>query len=263
MLPTGPLTFDRLADEIAAQSALLAGVVAQADLAAPVPSCPGWTINAVTRHLGGGLRWAAEIVRTRATAPPDDRHFRDVDGHRDDPVELAVWLTDSGAALTAALREAGPDAELWVPVPGATTASFYARRFAHETLVHRADATLAAGAQFTVDEAVAVDAVDEWFELGTLPVMLDVHPRQRELLGPGRTVHLHATDASAAEWVLDLTGDVMAWRHAHEKCAVAVRGPVAELLLVLYRRRSRHDGTVEVIGDVELLDFWLDRVGFG
>jgi predicted lipid carrier protein YhbT len=86
----------------------------------------------------------------------------------------------------------------------------------------------------------------------------------RELLGPGRTVHLHATDTDAdlhAEWVLDLTGDVITWRRAHEKSAVAVRGPITDLLLLIYRRRSP-DG-FEVFGDGALLGFWLERVAFG
>ena len=55
----------------------------------------------------------------------------------------------------------------------------------------------------------------------------------------------------------------LTWRRAHEKAAVAVRGPVAELLLVIYKRRSPRDGTVEVLGEKNLLDFWLDRMSFG
>ena len=94
----------------------------------------------------------------------------------------------------------------------------------------------------------------------------ELHPWMRELLGPGRTLHFHATDTDpedSAEWVVDLTGDALAWRRAHEKSAVAVRGPVVELLLLVYRRRSPLDGTVQVLGDADLLDFWLDRVSFG
>ena len=131
---------------------------------------------------------------------------------------------------------------------------------------HRADATLALGQPYTLERAVAIDAIDEWMELGSLPMHFDVHPWMRELLGPDRTLHFHATDTDAgdaAEWVVDLTGDVLAWRRAHEKCAVAVRGPLVELLLVAYRRRSPGDGTVEVLGDAKLLDFWLERVSFG
>jgi len=63
--------------------------------------------------------------------------------------------------------------------------------------------------------------------------------------------------------VVDLTGDALAWRRAHEKSAVAVRGPLVELLLVIYRRRSPRAGTVEVLGEADLLDYWLERVTFG
>ncbi len=61
---------------------------------------------------------------------------------------------------------------------------------------------------------------------------------------------------------MDLT-ETLAWRRAHEKAAVAVRGPLTELLLVLYQRRAPADGTVEVLGDASWLDFWLERTQFG
>jgi hypothetical protein len=124
-----------------------------------------------------------------------------------------------------------------------------------------ADAAL--GAEFSVEE-VALDALDEWMELGSLPMHFEIHPWMRELLGPGRTLHCHATDtapAAAAEWLIDLTGDVIVWRRAHEKAAVAVRSPLTDLLLVVYRRPTRSDG-IEVLGNAQLLDFWLERVNF-
>ncbi|MFI9028108.1 hypothetical protein [Streptomyces sp. NPDC053560] len=42
-----------------------------------------------------------------------------------------------------------------------------------------------------------------------------------------------------------------------------MRGPLVELLLTIYRRRSAQEGTVEVIGDAKLLDFWPERGAFG
>ena len=71
--------------------------------------------------------------------------------------------------------------------------------------MHRADAALAVGREYTLDQDVAVDAIDEWLELGSLPTHFEVHPRMRELLGPGRTLHFHATDTApqaAAEWLM-------------------------------------------------------------
>jgi uncharacterized protein (TIGR03083 family) len=252
------LTFDDHCAQIVAQTEQLRDTITGADLTVPVPSCPGWNLVQLLRHLGGGQHWAAEVVRTRASAPPDDRYFRDLSA---DPAGFSPgWLVEEALDLAAALHEAGPDAAMWTPVPGGT-AAFFARRFAHETLVHRADATLAVGGKVSIGECVAVDALDEWLELGTLPIMFEFHPRQRELLGPGRTIHLHATDAADAEWLIDLTGDVITWRRTHEKAAVAVRGPLTALLMLIYRRIPVTD--VEVLGDGDLLAFWLDRVAFG
>lgn len=136
------------------------------------------------------------IVRTRATQPPSDDHFRGLSGYTDeDPAVLDTWLAEGAAQLADTLRAAGPDAEVWTPIPGETPV-FWARRFTHETVIHRADATLAVGAKFTVGEEVALDALDEWMELGSLPQLFEVHPEKRELLGPGRTLHFHATDTA-------------------------------------------------------------------
>ncbi|MGC5363651.1 maleylpyruvate isomerase family mycothiol-dependent enzyme [Streptomyces sp. DT24] len=260
------LSYGRHCAEIVAQTGLLASRVEDADLTLPVPSCPGWNVGQLLRHLGGAQRWAEEIARTRATQPPPDDHFRDLSAYTDeDPALLGPWLTEGAERLADTLSAAGPDAEVWSPVPGGTTA-FLARRFTHETVIHRADAFLALGAEFTVAEEVALDALDEWMELGSLPVMLDIRSGLRELLGPGRTVHLHATDTApeaAAEWLVDLTGDTITWRRAHEKAAVAVRGPLTDLLLAVYRRRPVRGEGVEVLGDERLLDSWLEQVGFG
>lgn len=261
-----PLDYERFCSEIVAQTELLRSCIDGADLTTPVPSCPGWNVGQLARHVGGAQRWAEAAVRTRATGALPDESYRDLSAYTDeDPAVLGPWLAEGATRLAGALREAGPDAPVWTPVPGGT-AAFFARRFTHETVIHRADATLALGAEFILDQDVALDAVDEWMELGALPMHFEVHPWMRELLGPGRTLHLHATDTppeAAAEWVVDLTGDAIAWRRAHEKATVAVRGPLTELLLVIYKRRPARGGAVEILGDERLLDFWLERVSFG
>ncbi|MGP4044873.1 maleylpyruvate isomerase family mycothiol-dependent enzyme [Streptomyces sp. 2A115] len=266
------LSHERHCAEIVRQTNLLRSCTADADLMAPVPSCPGWNVGQLLRHLGGGHRWAEKTVRTRATHPLPDDHFRVLSAYtHEDAALLGPWLTEGAEKLAEALRAAGPDAAVWTPVPE-QTARFYARRFAHEALIHRADATLAmdrdfiVAEDFTVDEDLALDAMDEWMELGSVPQLFDVHPEKRDLLGPGHTLHFHATDTApeaAAEWLVDLTGDTIEWRRTHEKAAVAVRGPLSELLLLVYRRRPAQSKHIEILGDAELLDFWLERVGFG
>jgi hypothetical protein len=188
----------------------------------------------LARHVDGGQRWAREIVATRALEPPSDVALRDLsDAADDDPDTVTAALTDAAAALAATLTEAGPHAQMWCPVEGG-------------------------GSALTPD--VAADAVDEWMELGCMPFHFEVHPWMRELLAPGRTIGLHATDTDA-HWLLDLTGDVIAWRRADERAAAEIRAPVTDLLLTIYRRRPV--AGLDVTGDATLVDFWLQRVAFG
>jgi uncharacterized protein (TIGR03083 family) len=243
---------------IVAQTELLVADLPPASLGLPVPSCHGWTLGALLRHIGGGHRWAAEIVRTRASGFLPDGIIRDVAG--DDTGEVpAGWLLDGAHELADALLAAGPDEPVWTPFDLGGML-FWARRFAHETLVHRADATLAAATPFDVAADVAVDALDEWMELDAHPVHFDLDPAKKAILGPGRTIALLADDLPSG-WFVDLTGEVNTWRHGAGPAAVTVRAPLRQLLLMVYRRRTP-DG-LPVTGDEALLRHWLDHVAFG
>jgi hypothetical protein len=150
---------------------------------------------------------------------------------------------------------------MWCPVDGGG-AAFFARRFIQETAIHRADAAIALGVEYLLETGVAIDAIDEWLELGCMPFHFEVHPWMRELLGPGRTIGLHGTDTEV-NWLLDFTGDAIKWGRSDDAASADLRGPVAELLLTIYRRMPLHSGGVEVTGDDGLVGFWLERVGFG
>jgi uncharacterized protein (TIGR03083 family) len=251
------MDFDRYCTEIVTQTELLTTGLAAADLRAPVPSCPGWTLGKLVRHISGGHRWAEETIRTRSTAFRPDDQLRKLDGDDSGAVPTAQ-LTEGATEFANTLRAAGPNAQVWAPFDYDTT-SFWARRFTHETVVHRADATLAAGTEFTVAEDVALDGIDEWLELDALPQHFDLDPRRRNLIGPGRTIALEATDTDAA-WFIDLTGDVITWRREREQAAVTVRAALTDLLLIIYRRKAVPANNIQ--GDQRLLDFWLDHVGF-
>jgi hypothetical protein len=212
------LDFDRHCAEVVTQTSLLIGHLNGADLTVPVPTCPGWNVSQLARHVDGGQRWAREIVATRALAPPSDVALRDLsDAADDDPDTVSAALTEAAAAL-------------------------------------------ALGLSYSLEPDVAADAVDEWMELGCMPFHFEVHPWMRELLAPGRTIGLHATDTDA-HWLLDLTGDVIAWRRADEPAAAKILAPVTDLLLTIYRRRPA--AGLDVTGDAALVDFWLERVAFG
>jgi uncharacterized protein (TIGR03083 family) len=263
------MTYDRLCDEIVAQTYQLASFLERrdepADARVALPSCPGWNVGQLLRHIGGVQRWAEDVVRTRAAAPvPDDYHGA-LSEYADEDLDVVLpWLVASAALLAGTLREAGSDVAVWTPVPNGTC-GFYARRFTHEALLHRADVCLALGEAFTADPGVVIDALDEWMELGSLPLHLDRDPRVRELLGPGRILRLQASDVGKGDtdWLVDLTGDVIAWRRSSEPAAVTVEAPLTGLLLLVYRRLSPAAAGATISGDERLLDFWLERVGFG
>jgi hypothetical protein len=84
--------------------------------------------SVVGRHVDGGLRWANEIVATRAAEPLPDVALRDLSAAtHDDAAQIAASLREAAAALVATLHGTGPAAQMWCPVPGGG-AAFYARR---------------------------------------------------------------------------------------------------------------------------------------
>lgn len=245
------------------QAASFAAVLRGADVGARVPTCPEWTIEDASRHLGGALRRIEMLVRTRARALIPEEAVPEFAGPGgDDAAALAAWLEDGAGRAAATFREAGPDLEVWSWAPVRTSA-FWARRALHETVIHRADVAIAAGTAYELDPRVAVDTVEEWLEISGYPMFREYRPQVTSLLGADRTLRLHGTDADGAEWIIDVGGDAITWRRGHEPGTVAVRGPVRDVLLVLYRRLPIDSESVEVVGDRGLLEEWLDAVSFG
>lgn len=213
--------------------------LATADPTAPVPACEGWTLADLASHTALIHQRTAYLCRTRARERPSQKG-----GQLEPPPSSGVldWAAHWHAELVAQLRETPADAEVWSFFPGGGTAGWWARRMAHETLVHRVDAEQAVGRPSDVDGDVAVDGVDEVLEVflptfGTPP------------FGGGETLHLHATDAEG-EWLVTLGADTVGVEHGHAKGDAAVRAPAASLYLWLWGRVSP-DG-LEVFGDAEL-----------
>ncbi|WP_405750746.1 maleylpyruvate isomerase family mycothiol-dependent enzyme [Streptomyces sp. NBC_01411] len=255
------LGHDRYCDELLRQTDLFGAALAGADLTATVSTCPEWSLGELTRHVGRAQRWAETIVRTKATEAVPPEQVPDSAGPGDDdPDALSDWLAAGAARLAATLRAAGPDAEVWTWAADQRT-GFWARRMVHETAVHRADAALTAGVPFEVEADVAADAIDEWLDILVF-AQASGDKSVADLRGAGRSIHLHATDAAGAEWLIEFGDDGFTWRRAHEKATVALRGPLTDVLQVFYRRLPAGSDQVEVLGDRELLDFWLERASF-
>ncbi|MGC9536623.1 maleylpyruvate isomerase family mycothiol-dependent enzyme [Streptomyces sp. UG1] len=263
-----PLTHDRYCDEIAHQvRQLRTAVTSGADLATTVPTCPDWSLEQLVRHMGAALRWVELMVRTRAEEEIPEEQVPGAGGPEGegDAAALDAWLAETGEMVVTTLREAGPDTKVW-GWAGILNAGFWARRMTHEITVHRADATLAAGLPYEVAPDVAADAVDEWLQMVEWAQRTLPDDPAKELRRPGSSIHLHATDGTPdvnAEWTIDLSEDVIAWRRGHEKATVALRGPLTAVLLAFYRRLPLDSPELEVLGERELLEFWLERATFG
>ncbi|WP_419994551.1 maleylpyruvate isomerase family mycothiol-dependent enzyme [Streptomyces boninensis] len=260
------LAHERYCTEVTAQTTLLRDAVRATDLGARVPTTPDWDLGELAVHVGGAHRWAAVLVSSRAERDiPDDEVPGFYGPEPREPGALDFWLAEGAELLANALREAGPDTPVWSWAPGRRTAGFWARRMTHETVVHRADAAGAVGPDFDVAPEVAADTLDEWLEI------LDLAQREEDdedlaaLRDPslaGRTLHLHATDAPDAEWLIELGESGFTWQRAHHKADVALRGPLADVLRVFYRRLPATSPRVEVLGDAKLLDTWLERASW-
>ncbi|QSY47794.1 MULTISPECIES: maleylpyruvate isomerase family mycothiol-dependent enzyme [Streptomyces] len=259
------LSHERYCREIIVQNDLVRAALRGADLSATVPTCPDWTLTQLALHLSGAHRGVAEIVRNRVTefTVPNDVPGTEGDGSWDADT-LDAWLAEGARMVAEALAEAGPDVHVWTFGREQNTA-FWARRMTHETAMHRADAFAAVGADYTLDAEVAADCLDEWLEIISTPQALAFKPELVEMAAPGRTLHLHATDTDTglnAEWLIDSTTAPLTWRRAHEKAAVAVRGTMSDVLRVVYRRLPADGPGVEVLGDREALDAWLEKASF-
>ncbi|MCF2525670.1 maleylpyruvate isomerase family mycothiol-dependent enzyme [Yinghuangia soli] len=148
------MEYSRFLECLAADFARLRDAAAAAP-AAGVPSCPGWTVADLTRHVGEVYLHKTLAMRDGAEPepwPPDELA---------DTVPLSL-LDDGYASLTAefAARKPGDPAGSWyAPDP---TVGFWIRRMAHETAIHRIDAELGAGRPVApVPDDLAVDGIDE------------------------------------------------------------------------------------------------------
>ena len=257
------LAADRYVAEIEASTAGLAEILAEYDPSLPIPTCPEWTLRQLVTHVGRAHRWAAEITRTRSEAFIP---FREVpDGKLpDESAEQRAWLRAGAARIVDAVREAESDL-VWSFI-GPVRAGFWIRRMAHETLVHRADAQLAAGAEPepVIEAEIAADAIDEWLMLLTGGILGNSDERTNPLPA-GAALHIHATDdglGGRGEWMIRYDAGGLTVEPGHGKGDAALTGPAASMLLVLMRRRPVADPAVTVYGDSAIVDGWLASTAF-
>lgn len=215
-----------------------------------LPHIEGWTVRSVVGHTGWVFRFADLALQADPANPPS-RSSVSEPPPGDDVVE---WFSTGAKQLQASLDSA--DLEAIRPTfTGPQPAAWWLRRVSHEVSIHRWDAESAIGSAAPIDARQAKDGIDEVLEVFTPQRM-----QFASLAGNGETVHLHATDIDDGEWFMTYGPESVVWNHSHAKGDVAARGPVSDLLLLLWSRLPA--SRLEVFGDASLLERWQQAATF-
>jgi uncharacterized protein (TIGR03083 family) len=231
-------------DAIEEHGAALGAAAGRAGLAADVPSCPAWTVRELVSHTGQVHRWAAGHVReSRANAPK---------GFGPAPEEgLLEWYDQGWRELVAALRAAPPDLDAFTFLRSDSPLAFWARRQAHETAIHRADADAATGVVAAYDPELAADGIDE--------LICGLYGRRGGTLFSPEPRSLRVSPADAdGTWRIEIGPDSRTISvGGTEPADCVLTGPAADLYLFLWNREPA--GQPSVTGDPAVLDLWRER----
>lgn len=240
------------ADHIAclrSEGELLVGAAERAGLEAPVPACLGWCVRDLLKHVGYVHRWAAGYVR--------EQHARWVDRVSEAAIlaggpgdnELPGWFREGHASLVRVLEAADPDMTCWTFLDAPSSVSFWARRQAHETAIHRVDAEQAAGraSGSAFEPAFAADGVDELI-MGFLARNIS----RGGWPGLDGSLAIHAADgAASADWLVAGGASEPGVSRGTGPAGCDVTGQARDLYLTLWNRRPA-DG-LQVTGDPAIL----------
>jgi uncharacterized protein (TIGR03083 family) len=230
------------------EAARLVAVARQGPLDAPVPGCPGWDVARLTGHVGRVHRWATAGIRDGAE-PDGTTLDRPPKGDA-----IVDWSAEAISPLLAALKEARAAGGWNFVGADDVDGSFWPRRMAIETSIHRWDAEDAvggAGETSPIDAPLAAEGIEEELTL-LAPQLL----AGRDGVGMSGSLHVHCTD-TAGEWTVRTNDGTVQTERGHAKGDAALRGPASSVLLVLYRRLRPGEGGTEVLGDGDVLDRWL------
>jgi uncharacterized protein (TIGR03083 family) len=244
---------DDYATALTGQNRMLGELLQDADWSVPVPTCPGWTLLQLLRHVGRGDRWAAQIIADRVAASLDPRLVREGRPPADVPGAIR-WLGQSPLTLLAAVDAIGPGTEVSTFV-GPKPATWWIRRRLHEATVHRADAAIALGLPYELPAELAADGISEWLERLADEQALGQPPS----LPAGASLALRATDQDLTEstWTVLGRPEGVHWTSQPGSADLTLSGPATDLLLALLRRRPVEDTVISRQGDTELWRSWL------
>ena len=247
---------------LAADSARFATVIDGLPPDAPVPACPEWNADDLLWHLAQVQWFWGTVVREQLSGPQAEQLMP---ARPDDRAGLAAFYDRAGHDLRDVLAATAPGTAAWTWSQDHTV-GFIRRRQAHEALIHRIDAELAAGDRTGMDPQLSADGVDEALRVmyGYVPAWGIFTP------GDAEPLRLRAAD-TADSWLITLgrfagTGPGDQQRYDEPAMLIAgqdqglppaatVSGSAADLDCWLWHRPSgaqlERSGDQEVLGRVE------------
>jgi uncharacterized protein (TIGR03083 family) len=239
------MEYARLRECLASDVARLREVASGVDAAAPVPSCPGWTVRDLVGHVGAVYLHKVECMTRQAqpeTWPPP--------GLAEEAAHQPLALLDrTYRALVHEFDTRLPNAPAGGWYEPDRTVGFWIRRMAHETVIHRIDAELAAGVPLApVPDDLAVDGLDEFLYVFLMYGTTAWLESAREALADaeGQDVRLVTTGGA---WLVHPTPEgVRVSEDPSGPVATEVTGAPADLLRWVWGRAA--DDAVTVTGDL-------------
>lgn len=151
----------RFLDALGIEVALLIEAAHAAPADTPVPSCPGFTVGEIIRHIGG-------VYRVTRLWTVEGRTPKEWQRHPAPGQSIEDYLRTGLDELLDELTTHSSDSYAASWWPADRTYGFWCRRMAHETTIHRYDVEDATGLPIAdVADDFAVDGVDEalavWF----------------------------------------------------------------------------------------------------
>ncbi len=211
--------------------------VGEPDPAAPVPSCPKWTVTDLVIHLGRVYAWVRQTVEAAGGEAPRSK-FRPSDD------EALPWFDEMFAAVVTRLDATDPEDPAWNWSTQPRLAGFWPRRMALETAVHRWDAQMVSAMAEPVAADLAADGVSEvldtWLPAG----------RGKDERGASGLIRLNATDLDST-WLIRLRPegvtllDESTVFEEGSEAHTGVGGTASDLLLALMGRLTPAALTIE------------------
>jgi uncharacterized protein (TIGR03083 family) len=276
-------------DALRLQGDLLVAAATRSGLDASVPPCSPWQVKDLLRHTGYIHRWAARHIAECPDTVLDGPPEADILGGGPPDPDLLAWFCAGHSALVETLSTADPGLVCATFMDAPSPLAFWARRQAHETAIHRADAESASGVRPKYEPDFAADGIDE------LIMGFGQRRKYRPSADGDASMQVRATDTGHAWYVGAEDGRLQARREDGGRlqarredggrlqagqedggglqadredggldpaspAACTVTGPASGLYLFLWHRSDAAQAGVTISGDAGVLDVWQSSV---